>query len=97
MYLFTQNSTQAIQRKLWDRIIEFNQTDHSVLSADVTEQVDKVLHESYYAFIGDKTYMEIAKAKHCELAFVATGDVPSLQFAFGLPQNSPYVKKFSEL
>jgi hypothetical protein len=79
---------------MWNGIVKFNQTDPSVLSSNPAEHINKVL-EGEYAYIADKTYMELAMAKHCDLV-MGSADILPLQYAIGLPENSPFTGMFSD-
>ncbi|CAC5406406.1 unnamed protein product [Mytilus coruscus] len=79
-------------RKLfWNGILTFNETDPSVLNSATKPHLEKVLAEKY-AFIGDHT--GTAKlGNNCEITLLPT-DIMST-YAIGLPNNSPFVTKFS--
>ncbi|XP_060063877.1 uncharacterized protein LOC132544318 [Ylistrum balloti] len=80
--------------KVWDGMLRFNASDPSVLSPKSSVHFDKVL-KGDYAYIGDKTQMEIKMAEECSLLMADEVFMP-LQYAFGFPNFSPYTKIFSD-
>lgn len=78
----------------WSKLVEFNQTDHTVLSGDGNKQIEKV-KKGDYAYVGDRTFMELKTMNNCELG-IAASDILPLQYSIGLPNNSPYTKLFSD-
>ncbi|XP_033760424.1 glutamate receptor-like [Pecten maximus] len=89
------NETRAPDlMKVWAKMLEFNSSDASILSSQSSEHFTKVLGGGY-AYIGDKTQMEIKMAKECSL-LISDDEFMPLQYAFGLPNFSPYTKMFSD-
>ncbi|XP_063400117.1 probable glutamate receptor [Mytilus trossulus] len=88
------NSELPERKKLWNGMIEFNQTDPSVLSSDPAEQIRKV-EGGNYAYVADKTYIELAISHKCELS-LSQSDIQPILYAFPLPETSPFVKTFSD-
>lgn len=81
--------------EFWNKIVELNKTDHSVLSDNVNDHVQKILNSEFYAFIGDKTGIDKALLANCELT-TAASDLLPLQYGIGLPNHSPFGQLFSE-
>ncbi|XP_021356287.1 glutamate receptor ionotropic, kainate 3-like [Mizuhopecten yessoensis] len=81
-------------KKVWAGMLRFNASDPSVLSPKSSVHFDKVLAGDY-AYIGDKTQMEIKMAEECSLLMADEFFLP-LQYAFGFPNVSPYTKIFSD-
>lgn len=73
---------------------EFNKTDVNVLNTDPEYHMQRVL-DGNYAYIGDKTQMEIRMSTECTLQTIEEEFLP-LQYALGLQNNSPYKKIFSD-
>ncbi|OWF41423.1 Glutamate receptor ionotropic, kainate 2 [Mizuhopecten yessoensis] len=89
------NETQAPDlMKVWAGMLEFNASDNSILSSQSSEHFKKVLGGGY-AYIGDKTQMEIKMAEECSL-LISDDEFMPLQYALGLPNFSPYTKMFSD-
>ncbi|VDI39698.1 Hypothetical predicted protein [Mytilus galloprovincialis] len=88
------NSELPERKELWYGIIKFNATDSSVLSSDPGVHISKVL-KGEYAYVADKTFMDLAMTNNCDLA-IATSDILPVQYAIGLPNNSPFVQMFSD-
>ncbi|CAG2239406.1 GRID1 [Mytilus edulis] len=88
------NSELPERRKLWNGIFKFNQSDPSVLSSDPAEQIRKV-RGGNYAFIGERTYLDMAIGKSCDMSVISTADFHPLLIALSLPNNSPFLKVFS--
>ncbi|CAC5406414.1 unnamed protein product [Mytilus coruscus] len=88
------NSELEERKELWRGIITFNATDPSVLSSDPEVHVTKVL-KGEYAYVADKTFMDLAMTNNCDLA-IATSDILPVQYAIGLPNNSSFVQMFSD-
>ncbi|XP_033760423.1 probable glutamate receptor [Pecten maximus] len=80
--------------KVWAKMKEFNSSDASILSSKPSEHFKKVLGGGY-AYIGDQTQMEVKMAKECSL-LMSDDEFMPLQYAFGLPNFSPYTKMFSD-
>ncbi|CAC5388391.1 GRID1 [Mytilus coruscus] len=89
------NSELPERRKLWNGILEFNQSDSSVLSSDPAEQIRKV-RGGNYAFIGERTYLDMAIGQSCDMSIISTDDFHPLLIALPLPNNSPFLKVFSD-
>ncbi|XP_076114569.1 putative glutamate receptor [Mytilus galloprovincialis] len=80
-------------RKLfWKGIVAFNKTDPSVLNSETKSHIEKMLSEKY-AFIDDHTGTAKLVANNCQVTLLPT-DIMST-YAIGLPNNSPFVEKFS--
>ncbi|CAC5388392.1 unnamed protein product [Mytilus coruscus] len=89
------NSELPERRKLWNGILKFNQSDPSVLSSDPAEQIGKV-RGGNYAYIGDRTYLDMAIGQSCDMSFISNDDFHPLLVALPLPNNSPFLKVFSD-
>ncbi|CAC5387676.1 GRIK3 [Mytilus coruscus] len=88
------NSELPERKKLWNGMIGFNQTDPSVFSSDPAEQIRKV-EGGNYAYVADKTYIELAISHKCDLS-LSPSDIQPILYAFPLPETSPFVKTFSD-
>ncbi|XP_060068781.1 glutamate receptor ionotropic, kainate 2-like [Ylistrum balloti] len=89
------NETRAPDlMRVWAKMQEFNASDNSILSSKSSEHFTKVLGGGY-SYIGDKTQMEIKMAEECSL-LISDDEFMPLQYAFGLPNFSPYTKMFSD-
>jgi hypothetical protein len=53
------------------------------------------VYKEKYAFIGEKTFMEMKMANDCEL-ITATEEIPNMSYGVGLPNNSLYTKMISD-
>lgn len=82
------------RKQLWNGIVKFNKSDPSVLSSYPNVHIAKVI-EGDYAYVGDKTNIELTMTSNCELA-MATADILPVQYAVGLPNHSPLVQLFSD-
>ncbi|OWF39812.1 Glutamate receptor ionotropic, kainate 3 [Mizuhopecten yessoensis] len=80
-------------KAVWQGIERFNASDPSVLSTDPDVHIQKVL-DSNYAYLGDKTQIEIKMANECTLR-TGKEEVLPFQYAFGLPNLSPYTDLIS--
>lgn len=94
LVFYLQNSELPERRKLWDGIYKFNKSDPSVLSSDPAEQIRKV-RGGNYAFIGERTYLDMAIGQSCDMSVISTEDFHPLLIALPLPNNSPFLKVFS--
>lgn len=63
------------------------------MNDNINHQVGKAL-EGNYAFIWDNVPLEFAAARSCDLETIHT-DIFST-YAIGLPENSPFLKVFSD-
>ena len=79
---------------MWYGILTFNKTDKRVLSKRISEHITKV-KEGKYAYIAEKSLLEIMASKDCEL-HIAKEEFLPLQYGVGLPNDSPYTKLFSD-
>lgn len=82
-------------KSVWNGIVDFNATDPTVLAFSSQQHFDKVL-KGGYAYIGDKTQLQIKMSEECDLALVTEEFLP-MRYALGLPNNSPYTKLFSDM
>ncbi len=89
-----QISTLPNLKQLWDGIVKFNRTDPSVLSSDPAVHIQKVIAGNY-AYVADKTYIDLAMAEHCGLALV-TANILAIPLGVGLPNHSPLRQVFSD-
>ncbi|XP_063400029.1 probable glutamate receptor [Mytilus trossulus] len=83
------------RQKLWNGILEFNKSDPSVLSSDPAEQIRKV-RGGYYAYIGERIYLDMAIGKKCDMTVISSSDFHPLLIAPALPNNSPFLNVFSD-
>ncbi|KAL5020559.1 hypothetical protein ScPMuIL_003451 [Solemya velum] len=84
------SSNLPTYKKLWEGVVSFNESDPSVLALTTEEHVQKVL-EGGYAFIADRTGMDIRKSTNCDLMTTDDKFFP-MMYGIGLPNNSPYTK-----
>jgi hypothetical protein len=89
-----QESPFEVLQKVWAGVVKFNKTDTDVLNLDPEAHIDK-LYKEKYAYIGDKTFMDIKMANNCELV-TAAEVIPNMSYGIGLPNNSLYTKMFSD-
>ncbi|CAC5418385.1 unnamed protein product [Mytilus coruscus] len=87
-------STRPDYIKFWKGVVSYNKTKPSILSAKRDVQVRLVM-EGDYAYVGDKTHMELTMVNNCHLT-MALSDIVSLQYAIALPNKSPFTKIFSD-
>ncbi|XP_060078728.1 glutamate receptor ionotropic, kainate 2-like, partial [Ylistrum balloti] len=80
-------------KAVWQGIERFNESDPSVLSTNPDVHIQKVL-SSNYAYLGDKTQIEIKMANECTLR-TGKEEVLPFQYAFGLPNLSPFTEMIS--
>ncbi|CAC5371236.1 GRIN [Mytilus coruscus] len=88
-----EQATVPYLQAVWNGIIATNQTDPRVLSTNPDVHMQK-LRENYYAYIAEKSYFEIESSSDCDL-HIAKEEFLPLQYAIGLPNNSPFTKIFS--
>ena len=94
--LILQESELPEYKLFWSKVIEFNQTDPTVLSGDEDRQFKKVMNGNY-AYVVERTTMEFAMVDKCRTGiYVAGSDILPTQYSFGLPNNSPYTKMFTD-
>ncbi|CAC5388394.1 GRIN [Mytilus coruscus] len=89
------NSELPERKKIWNGILKFNQSDPSVLNSDPAEQIRKV-RGGKYAYIGDRTYLDMAIGESCDMSVISPADFHTLLIALPLPSNSPFLKVFSD-
>ncbi|XP_076095691.1 glutamate receptor ionotropic, kainate glr-3-like [Mytilus galloprovincialis] len=87
-------STQPDNVKFWNGVVAYNKTNPSILSTDPNVQIRLVM-EGDYAYVGDRTAMELAMDNNCHLAMVLS-DLLAMHFAIALPNKSPFTKIFSD-
>ncbi|XP_076082815.1 glutamate receptor ionotropic, kainate 4-like isoform X1 [Mytilus galloprovincialis] len=88
-----EQATVPYLQAVWNGMIATNQTDPRVLSTIPKVHMQK-LREGNYAYIAEKSYFEIEASFDCDLKRVNEEFLP-LQYAIGLPNNSPYTNIFS--
>jgi hypothetical protein len=99
MYLYhhacvIQTAVLPEYKKLWAVIVKFNKTEPDILSLSLKVHLDKVLAGGY-AFVADKTSMEIAMATNCDLS-ITKEEFQPLKYSMGLQNHSPYTKLLSD-
>ncbi|CAG2195718.1 GRID1 [Mytilus edulis] len=87
-------STHPDNVKFWNGVVAYNKTNPSILSTDPNVQIRLVM-EGDYAYVGDRTAMELAMDNNCHLAMVLS-DLLAMHFAIALPNKSPFTKIFSD-
>ncbi|XP_041350850.1 glutamate receptor ionotropic, delta-1-like [Gigantopelta aegis] len=92
--LIFKRSNRSVYQKIWNGLKTFNASDTSILSTNATEHLHKVKNGGY-AYIGDRSMMEVWLADECDLQFIKEQFLP-MQYAFGLPNNSPYKQVFRD-
>ena len=93
-YCLFQHSKIKEFQSAWDGIYKFNMTDPDVLHTDPLVHMQKVL-DGDYAYIADKTQMDIRMSTECSLQTIKEEFLP-MQYAIGLQNHSPYTKTFSD-
>ncbi|KAL3860944.1 hypothetical protein ACJMK2_007039 [Sinanodonta woodiana] len=91
---YVQTSATKEFRDIGKGIKEFNKSDPSVLSTNIDSHVEKV-RSGGYAFISDKAIIESVIAKECSMTKIKEEFLP-LNYAIGLPKNSPYTNIVSD-
>ncbi|XP_033760011.1 uncharacterized protein LOC117342117 isoform X2 [Pecten maximus] len=88
-------SKQHVYQQVWDGLVRFNQSENDVMSSNPEVHITKVLSGDY-VFLGDKTFNEIKmrSRNECDLVITKEEFLP-LQYAVGLPNNSPYTRLFA--
>ena len=86
----------GVKKTVYERMMQFNESDPSVLSKDSREHYDKV-RAGDYAFIQDRTpnLVEAISDETCSLVLMKEGFLP-MPFGIGLQQGSPYIKEFEK-
>ena len=84
----------SIYHKVGQGIKSFYRSDPDVFNPSHQVQVMKVL-DGGYAYINDKSSMQIVMQKYCDLALAREEFLP-LHYAIGLQQGSLYTDLFSE-
>ncbi|XP_053403039.1 uncharacterized protein LOC123556009 [Mercenaria mercenaria] len=87
-------SDNPIYKAIGDGIRDFNKTDPNVLSTDPEVHIGKV-KKGQYAWIGDKTSIELAMAKECSLTSIKEEFLP-LKDGFGFVKGSPHTPIFTK-
>ncbi|XP_060589780.1 glutamate receptor ionotropic, kainate glr-3-like isoform X1 [Ruditapes philippinarum] len=88
------NSSNKAFRAMGEAFIKFNKTDPTILHTSPSFHVERV-KKGKYAWIGDKTTMEIAMATECSLVAIKEEFMP-LIYVFGFKNKSPHAAIFSE-
>ncbi|XP_045200037.2 glutamate receptor 2-like [Mercenaria mercenaria] len=88
------NSSNPTFRAMGEAFIEFNKTDPTILHHSPVYHVERV-KKGKYAWIGDKTYMEIAMATECSLMTIKEEFMP-LKYVLGFKNNSSHASIFSD-
>ncbi|XP_063406491.1 glutamate receptor ionotropic, kainate 4-like isoform X2 [Mytilus trossulus] len=88
-----EQATVPYLQAVWNGIIATNQTDPRVLSTIPKVHMQKI-REDNYAYIAEKSFFEIEATFDCDLQIAKEEFLP-LQYAIGLPNNSPYTNIFS--
>ncbi|OWF52486.1 Glutamate receptor ionotropic, kainate 2 [Mizuhopecten yessoensis] len=78
---------------IWRGMVRFNATDPSVLNKNPDQHMQKVLGGNY-AYIAAKSEVDTQMTKQCGLATIDEKFL-HMQYAFGVPNNSPYTDIFS--
>ncbi|ESO96399.1 hypothetical protein LOTGIDRAFT_159803 [Lottia gigantea] len=89
------NTSNTRFKAIWDGIVQFNLTNPAVLSETIGEQFNLVQNEEY-VFLGDESIYEDLSRKDCQIK-VLKERYFSIDFAFGLQNNSPYTGQFSQV
>ncbi|CAC5371233.1 GRIK3 [Mytilus coruscus] len=92
--MFFEHSTNPTNQAVWKGIVASNKTDKRVLSYSENDHMQKV-KEDHYAYIAEKSYLEVVVSEDCELA-MTTEEILTVQYGVGLSNNSPYTKIFSD-
>jgi len=79
---------------VWEGLQSVNESDPSVLSLNPEDHIQKVL-KGKYAYIGDNTKIHFRMSTECDLVTMKQELLP-FQYAFGLPNNSPFTEMFSK-
>ncbi|KAL3861015.1 hypothetical protein ACJMK2_007108 [Sinanodonta woodiana] len=91
---YIQTSTTKEFIDIGKGIKEFNKSDPSVLTTNIDSHVEKV-RSGGYAFISNKATIESVITKECSMTKIKEEFLP-LNYAIGLPKNSPYTKTVSD-
>ncbi|XP_059160214.1 probable glutamate receptor [Physella acuta] len=92
--LVYKSTDEAIHQAIWQHIVDLNQSDPAILSRDEMTHL-KAVQRGDYAYIGDRTSIELWMEQDCQLVKVKEKFFP-LQYGLGLVNNSPYTRLFSE-
>ncbi|XP_055878972.1 glutamate receptor ionotropic, kainate glr-3-like isoform X1 [Biomphalaria glabrata] len=87
------NSNDSIQRAVWEKVQQFNQSDSTVLSLDMNDHLSKV-QRGHYAYISDKSVADFLVDKQCNLVKIKENFF-RVQYAIGLVNQSAYTQLFS--
>lgn len=91
---FFERSSVPTHQSVWSGIQTFNRSDPRVLSKHTAPHIEKV-KEGKYAYIAEKSLLEIIASRNCEL-HIAKEEFLPLQYGIGLPNESPFTKIFSD-
>ncbi|KAL4219425.1 hypothetical protein ACF0H5_022005 [Mactra antiquata] len=80
-------TTNPTYRSVGDGMAEFNKSDPDVLNPSVSAHIKKVMR-GQYAWIGDKTSIELAMFEECDLIAIKEMFIP-MSYAFGFTDHSP--------
>ncbi|KAL4219833.1 hypothetical protein ACF0H5_020245 [Mactra antiquata] len=92
--MILRTSTNPTFRAVGDSMIEFSKSDPDILNTSVDAQIEKVM-KGNYAWIGDKTSIELAMVEECALTTTKEMFMP-MSYAFGFINNSPHAPVFSQ-
>ncbi|XP_060581241.1 glutamate receptor ionotropic, kainate glr-3-like, partial [Ruditapes philippinarum] len=88
-------SSNPTFKEVGEAFLEFNKADPTILHQVPEFHINRVLNDNNYAWIGDKTYMEIYMARECSLLSIKEEFMPMI-YVFGFTKNSPHTAIFSE-
>ncbi|XP_060558639.1 glutamate receptor ionotropic, delta-1-like [Ruditapes philippinarum] len=86
--------THPKYKAIGDGMREFNKTDREVLNPYTNIHIRKV-KKGKYAWIGDKTSIDIAMGKECTLTSIKEEFLP-LKYSLGFVKDSPHTNIFSK-
>ncbi|XP_053403155.1 glutamate receptor U1-like [Mercenaria mercenaria] len=89
------SSSNPTFRATGKAFLEFSKADPTILHQSPPYHINRVKNDEKYAWIGDKTSIEIAMAKECSLVSIKEEFMP-LIYVFGFTNNSPHTAVFSE-
>jgi hypothetical protein len=74
---------------VWEKMEKFAKNDPDILSDNHQHHINKVFSEPY-AYIQDKTSLEVEMSKQCDVDMIKEAIMP-LDYSVGMQNNSAYV------
>ncbi|CAC5420552.1 GRIK4 [Mytilus coruscus] len=93
MHSYLSESTLPIHTEVWNGIVDFNQSDPSVLMSNEDKQFEKVINGNY-AYFAVNLVAQYYKVRGFDI-IILPEIITTIPNAFALQKNSPYEEMFS--